>query len=153
MFPYATVYSSPDGTGWYCMPEEKDCILLHFPDEIESHAYVCSSVNLQSTDENARSDPDRKSIKNKYGQEIFFTPNSLVLTNNNGMSITIDDKQGIVLQSDKDIILNAADTIRISSEENQLLMSAAEKLLMQQSETSLELSDEVYLSGTRVNIQ
>ena len=26
-FPYATVYSSPDGTGWYCMPEYIESVL------------------------------------------------------------------------------------------------------------------------------
>lgn len=27
-FPYSTVYSSPDGTGWYCMPEKGDEVRL-----------------------------------------------------------------------------------------------------------------------------
>ena len=31
--PYATVYSTPDGTGWYCMPEGGDSIRLYAPNE------------------------------------------------------------------------------------------------------------------------
>ena len=45
-FPYSTVYSSPDGTGWYCMPEVGDAIRLYFPDNEEKNAYAISSVNL-----------------------------------------------------------------------------------------------------------
>ena len=34
-FLYSTVYSSPDGTGWYCMPEEGDSVRLYLPNEKE----------------------------------------------------------------------------------------------------------------------
>ena len=44
-FPYATVYSSGDGTGWYCMPEIGDKIRLYFPTEKEQDAYVISAYH------------------------------------------------------------------------------------------------------------
>ena len=34
--PYSTVYSSPDGTGWYCMPEEGDEVRIYFPKKKKS---------------------------------------------------------------------------------------------------------------------
>lgn len=49
VFPYATVYSTPDGTGWYCMPEIGDAVRLYFPCEKDADAYVASSVHLQSS--------------------------------------------------------------------------------------------------------
>lgn len=45
-FPFSTVYSSPDGSGWYCMPEVGDEIRLYFPTIKEKHAYVISAVHL-----------------------------------------------------------------------------------------------------------
>lgn len=48
-FEYSTVYSSEDGTGWYCMPEVGDAIRLYFPDNEEKNAYAISSVNLKSS--------------------------------------------------------------------------------------------------------
>jgi len=45
-FSFSTVYSSPDGSGWYCMPEPGDEIRLYFPTEKEKHAYVISAVHL-----------------------------------------------------------------------------------------------------------
>ena len=52
-FPYATVYSSPNGTGWYCMPEEKDSVRLYLPTEDEKDAYaleVKGNCELYRTD-------------------------------------------------------------------------------------------------------
>lgn len=48
-FPYSTVYSSPDGTGWYCMPEKGDKVRLYFPNEFEEDGYIISSINLGNT--------------------------------------------------------------------------------------------------------
>ena len=45
-FPFSTIYSSADGSGWYCMPEPGDEIRLYFPTIKEKHAYVISAVHL-----------------------------------------------------------------------------------------------------------
>lgn len=50
-FSFSTVYSSPDGSGWYCMPEQGDEIRLYFPTEKEKHAYVISAVHLPVEEE------------------------------------------------------------------------------------------------------
>ncbi|MCM1258325.1 MAG: phage late control D family protein [Roseburia sp.] len=44
-FPYSTIYSSQDGSGWYCMPEIGDHVRIYFPDGIEEHSYAISSVH------------------------------------------------------------------------------------------------------------
>jgi len=44
-FPYSTIYSSEDGSGWYCMPELSDSVRLYVPDGNEGHAYAISSVH------------------------------------------------------------------------------------------------------------
>ena len=152
-FAYATVYSSPDGTGWYCMPEEGDYVQLQFPCEDEKDAYVSSSVNEKPTDPEARSNKDHKSIKNKDGKEILMTPETLVLTNNKGMTITIDDAVGITIESDKDITLNAAGGVSLVSEQSALEMQAAGQLRLQQGTTSIELAEQIALTGAQLNMQ
>ena len=52
-FPYATVYSSPDGTGWYCMPEPGDSVRLHVP-ESEEDSFVMSAVHRETRSEERR---------------------------------------------------------------------------------------------------
>lgn len=54
-FSFSTVYSSPDGSGWYCMPEPGDEIRLYFPTEREKHGYVISAVHLPVTETHAGS--------------------------------------------------------------------------------------------------
>ena len=44
-FPYATVYSSQDGTGWYCMPEPGDKVRLYFPTDRETEAYAAGAYH------------------------------------------------------------------------------------------------------------
>ncbi|RAZ94354.1 hypothetical protein DK853_35600, partial [Klebsiella oxytoca] len=47
-FAFSTVYSSPDGTGWYCMPEVGDTVRLSFPSEQPMEGYVSSAVHEYS---------------------------------------------------------------------------------------------------------
>lgn len=152
-FAYSTIYSSPDGTGWYCMPEQGDSVRLYFPNENEAEAYVNSSVNEQSSNSSARSNPDEKSIKNKQGKEVLFKPDRLVFTNNKGMSIEIVDDEGILIESDKSITIKAKENIGIISMEQGVEMSAPEKIAFQQGNTMLELADDINVQGGRVNMQ
>ena len=152
-FAYSTIYSSPDGTGWYCMPEKGDSVRLYFPGVKEEEAYVNSSVNKESSDTQARSNPDFKSIKNKQGKEVLFMPDKLVLTNNDGSSVEINDDDGITLLSDKDIIIKAKKNVSISSEEEEVGIKADSKIILEQGETMIELADDVKMSGGQVNMQ
>ena len=39
------MYSSSDGSGWYCMPEIGDTVRVYCPDGDDGHAYAISSVH------------------------------------------------------------------------------------------------------------
>lgn len=152
-FAYSTIYSSPDGTGWYCMPEPGDSIRLYFPNEDEAEAYANSSVNEQASDSSARSNPDEKSIKNKQGKEVLFKPDRLTMTNNNGMSIEIIDDEGILIESDKSITIRAKENIGLISAEQGVEMSASDKIVFRQGDTVMELAEDINIQGGRVNMQ
>lgn len=151
-FVYATPYSTPDGTGWYCMPEIGDTIRLHMPSENEGDAYVTSSVHMESSDETERNNPDYKSIMNKQGKEILFTPESLVMTNNAGMSIEILDREGIRIISDKNITIQAADAVEITSANSKLELYASDNILLKQGNTQMNMDGEMRLNGARLNL-
>lgn len=152
-FPYATVYSSPDGTGWYCMPEIKDTIRLYFPSSREEEAYVISAVHMETSDTMARSNPEIKSMKSKYGKEIRFTPESIVITNNNGMNISILDEKGVVIESDKSIEIKAASDIEITSTQANLTFMASEEVDIKQGGTSLTIDDNISFKGGRLKME
>lgn len=118
-FPFSTVYSSPDGTGWYCMPEKGDRIRLHIPETAEEEAQVISAVHLEA-DDGLREDPDIKSIRTKYDKEIRLTPDKIVLTNHKGTSITLDDKRGIIIKSSRGISMSSQHGIEINGEQVQI---------------------------------
>ena len=150
-FPYSTVYSSPDGTGWYCMPEVGDQVRLHFPNENEEYAYVISAVHVHTEDD--RVNPDCKSFKNKYKKEIRFTPEKILLTNNSGSFIEISDEDGIRIQSNKGMKICSKEQITIYSEEGSVTLDASEFLRLQQKETMIKLNDDIILSGGELRFQ
>lgn len=153
-FPYSTVYSSPDGTGWYCMPEPGDAIRLYMPSDDEREAYVISAVHLvRSNGGCARTNPDHKSIMNKYGKEILFTPNSITFTNNKGIGMSIIDGVGIKLFSDKNIEIASSDAIEIVSEGSEIKIIAPKSITLIQSGTSVTMEKNIILKGAQTNIQ
>lgn len=152
-FPFSTVYSSPDGTGWYCMPEIKDNVRLYFPDYKEKNAYVISAVHTSSSNSAARSNPDHKSIMNKDGKELLLTPDSIVMTNNKGMSVEINDSNGISIVSTKDIKLKADGSISIASTNDEVNILADKQILLDQDGTSVTLENDIILKGSKIKYQ
>ena len=156
-FPYSTVYSSPDGTGWYCMPEEGDRVRLYFPSEREEDAYVISAINFgnmggSEMGDAPRSNPDRKSISNKYGKQIELTPTRIILTNNNGMYICLDDDKGIEIKCDKAVEITADGNLIMKSDTG-LDIQAADYIELVQGSSKLTLRDELKIEGTKFNVQ
>ena len=148
-FPFATVYSSPDGTGWYCMPEIGDQVRVYIPNNEEAHAVVFNALHVAS---GARNNPDIKSMRTKHGKEIRFTPNTLVMTNNTGMEISIIDNEGIRIDSNRNIFIKADGNIDISSGAG-LSMLAADSVVVQQGGTSLVIDDNIAFVGGKLRMQ
>lgn len=145
---YATVYSTPDGTGWYCMPETGDEVRMVIPDQYEEHAYVAGSVHLSAA--GGRADPDMKSWKNRQNKEVLFTKDSIILRNNKGMSIELSDQEGIKIISDKDIIVQSDGDIQMKSQGASVGLTAAESVLMQQGSAKIQIRDDINISGGKI---
>lgn len=112
-FPYASVYSSPDGTGWYCMPEIGDQIRLYFPAERETEAYAASAYH--EGDGGLRTNPACKFWRNKEGKEIQLSPDKILLTNNQGTYIELSDAEGIKMVSEGTVVIHANKLMSIAS--------------------------------------
>lgn len=151
-FLYSTVYSSQDGTGWYCMPEIGDQVRLYFPSEDENDAYVTSSVH-ENQGNGVRTNPDHKIWRNKEGKEIRLTPDKVLLTNHDGMSVELSDHRGIKIRSNKSVSIKAVDSVNISSSNASLEFHASNRILLKQGKTTMEISDGIHLAGAKVNLQ
>ncbi|WP_277408563.1 contractile injection system protein, VgrG/Pvc8 family [Lacrimispora xylanisolvens] len=152
-FPFSTMYSSADGTGWYCMPEKGDSARLYIPSQNESDAYVTSAVHQKSSDSNARTNPDIKSLKTRYGKEIYFTQDRIVMTNHKGDQITIHDKKGISIESSKNITMRAKGDISLTSMEQTLTMNAADQIDIGQGGSRLVIDDDIAFKGGKLRME
>lgn len=152
-FIYETIYSSPDGTGWYVMPEPKDRVRLYFPSNDERDGFAKSSLHIGYGRGGHRIEPDRKSLKTKYEKEIVLSPENITITNNKGMTIRVDDNEGIYILSDKMIEISAKQDIHIESKESTVMVVAPESVTLEQGKTKVELKDDIVIDGAKTNIQ
>lgn len=151
-YPYATVYSTPDGTGWYCMPEPGDMVRLMIPQHQERDAFVASSVHVE-TDSPDRKDPSHKVFKSRYQKEVRFTPDSIVITNNKGTRIELTDAEGIHIVSAHSIMLEAAEDLTIASDTGSLIVAGDSFVNFRQKGTSIQLDNGISFIGGNLKIQ
>lgn len=149
-FPYATVYSSLDGTGWYCMPEIGDKIRIYFPTEQESEAYVASAYH--EGDGGLRTNPECKFWRNKEGKEIQLSPDKILMTNNNGTYLELSDAEGIKMVSEGGVAIEANGSLHLSSRKESIELNAAEKVAIKQGNTILDLDGDMHLSGAQIKL-
>lgn len=136
-FPYATVYSSPDGTGWYCMPEKRDAVRVYFPDKDEGNAFAVSSVHLTC---GLRKNPDVKYIRSSHEKEILFEPTRIQITNNKGISVVLDDSKGIIIKSSKDILAAIKGNIELESGK-EINITGGKGITLTQGDSKIEVKD------------
>lgn len=151
-FEYSTVYSSEDGTGWYCMPEIGDAIRLYFPDNEEKNAYAISSVNLNSSNLEKRRDPSVKSIGTKYGKEVVMRPGAVEIIGNGNLLMRLTDDGGIEVKSDKKIVLDANQDIEITGG-GKVSIQGSSGVTLTQGSANINVQDDVTMSGGKVKIE
>ncbi len=149
-FPYATVYSTPDGTGWYCMPEIGDKIRLYFPTEKEQDAYAASAYHEGGA--GLRSTPEKKFWRNKEGKEIQLAPGKILLTNNNGTYIELSDAKGVEIVSAGTVSLSAGGMLSISSRSSTIELSAPNRVKLKQGDTVMDLGGDLNMSGAQIKL-
>ena len=89
---------------------------------------------------------------NKQKKEILFTPSSLLITNNNGMSIELSDQEGIKIISDKAIKIQSDAAVDITSTTSTLSVTAPQRLTFNQGGTSMDMQDKLVMTGAQVHL-
>lgn len=149
-FLYATNYSSPDGGGWYCMPEIGDKVRLYFPDSRDQEAYAVSAFHEQGA--TLRQNPKLKFWRNKEGKEIQLAPGKVLLTNNNGTYVELSDTDGVNIVSAGSVTLSAGGALRISSANSSIELSAPNKVKIKQGDTEMNLGGDLNMSGAQIKL-
>ena len=148
LLSYVTIYSSPDGGGWYCMPEIGDRVMVKFPDSKDSNAYVQNAVHVGAG--NGRDNSKVKFFKNKEGKEIRLSPESIIITNNNGTSIELIDDGGVYIKSRGVLSIDANLEVDIESKSSSIKVISKDSIQLNQNGTQMELSDRAITRGSKV---
>ena len=134
------------------MPEPGDMVRLTIPGKEEKEAFVTSSVHME-TDSADRKDPNVKSFKSKYQKEVRFTPDSIVITNNQGTKIELTDAEGINIVSAHSVMLEAAEDMTISSDTGSLIVAGTSSVNLKQGGTAINMDKGITFTGGELKVQ
>ena len=148
-FDYSTPYSSPDGTGWYFMPETGDNVRLHFPTQRERDAYAISSTHITHGD---RSNPEVKFIRTGRGQAITFYPDSILIDDGNGSTILMEKKNGIEIKTDKSISMQATNNIEVYGRSKVNIMGE-QGVHIRNNDSLIHVEDTIDIAAAHIRVQ
>jgi len=159
-FPYATVAASPDGGGWYCMPEVGEKIRLYCPTKEESKAFVVNAIDTHEAKSGAEakedrmSNPDNKSLKTDANKEVKFTPNGILIECDGGQASMNLNRDGTIdVIGQKNINIACAKNLSLRAE-NEMTISAQKSVdILCETGSSLIMNegDEILATGTRTH--
>lgn len=118
-FPFSTVAASPDGSGWYCMPQKGDRVRIFFPTDDEKEGYAITNIQGESApaSDSSMGNPDAKDITTPDGKAVRFVEG--------GIQLSVGDEKGIItltndgkaeIRTDEDIEIGAAETLYFTTE-------------------------------------
>lgn len=145
-FPFATVYSSSDGSGWYVMPEEKDYVRMMFPSADASEAYAASSINMVPMEK-----VKDKSFKAPGGREILLTEDTIeIICDHQKIFVNLSKKDGISIVSAQDINVSADGNISLDAK-GKVQLLAKDEIELQSGSAHVKIkSDHVAMGGSSV---
>ena len=161
LFPYTTMYTAEGSTGWYCMPEIDDTVMIYFPTEQEKYAVGVNSIRVQNKGSDKIGDTDVKYFRTKNGKELKFSPEEILITCCNGTDektgekhityIRLHDNNGIEMMSTEPIFLKSDDNIALQAKE-QIFFAAKEEIVFKCKTSQITINDMVDIAGKEIRM-
>jgi len=156
-FPYSTMSASPDGSGWYCMPEKGDQVRVYFPTSEEHEAYAVSSVSSHQPSPGDKEDPmgnpNVKYLKTASDQVIKFAEDGIIINSGSGMAtIFLGNSGNISIYGENNVNVTARETLSLVSQ-NQLLLGAQESVTLKNeagASVTLDSGGNINIAGTKI---
>lgn len=158
-FPFSTLSASPDGSGWYYMPEKGDKIRVYFASKYTKDVIAVSAVS--SYDGKSGGVPDRmgdsssKYLGNPQGQEMKLGADGIYLSSNKGASaVKIGNGGDITLSAKGTINIEAAENLDITAEEAISLQALEQAVITCSKGGMIQMPEDgnVYIQGTEVKV-
>ena len=146
-FPFATTYSSADGSGWYVMPEKEDYVRILFPSEDTKDAFAVSSINTAPLKE-----PKNKSFKAPGGREILLTDDAIeIIAEHKKTFIKLDKSGNINVVAAKDIVISSSDGNINFDAKGKIQLIGQKEIIAQSGQSHVKiLSNQVGIGGSNV---
>lgn len=151
-FDYSTGYSSEGNSGWYCMPEKKDHVLVYFSNNKEESGVALSSVRKDSnkSDNNKVDNPDTKYFRTSNGKELMFSPKEVLISAKDGeVYIKLNEDDGIEIFSKKEIKISSTEDLTIDTGAN-LSISAEKDISISCKQSSITMDGVTIIKANQV---
>lgn len=151
-FSYSSGYTAEGNSGWYCMPELKDHVLVHFPDNKEENGISISSVRKDSekATNNKVDNPDVKYFRTKSGKELMFSPEEILISAKDGeIFIKLNEKEGIQIYSTKPVKITTKEDLVMVADKN-VVITAKDNINLTCKDSSITMDGTVSLKGKEV---
>lgn len=160
-FHYTTTYTAEGNSGWYCMPEVGDTVMIYFPTREEKDGVGVNSLRVLEKGSDKLSDPAVKYFRTKDGKELKFSPEEILITCCNGTNeqtgekqviyIRLHEQNGIQITSTEPILLKSDKNIDLQAEE-QIFIVAKEEIVFKCKTSQITVNEMVDIAGKEVRI-
>ena len=134
------------------MPELGDSVKLYFPSlkEEQGIILILNSIRRQMKDGDETSKPEIKFFRTKFGKEIMFSKDEIVISCIDGEEyIKLNEKSGIEIHSKKDIRVTSKDNLVVNAGDN-LIVDAQDEIKIACKESGLLLDRAITIKGTDI---
>lgn len=160
-FPYTTTYTAEGNSGWYCMPEVDDTVMIYFPTKEEKYGVGVNSLRVLERGSDKISDPEVKYFRTKNGKELKFSPEEILITCCNGTDeqtgkehiiyIRLHQNSGVEITSTEPILLKSDDNIELQAKE-QIFFAAKEEILFKCKTSQITVNEMVDVAAKEVRL-
>lgn len=155
-FPYSTPSASPDGSGWYYMPEEGDCLRVYFPTKYMKDVLAISAVSNYKGEAGSdrMADPGTKYLRSASGQEMNMGGSGIYLASAGGAASLKVGNDGKIVVKGNQVEITATESIDIVDAANINFHSAAGALYKssQGGTAMLDTTGNLIISGSQLKI-
>lgn len=129
-FPYSTLSASPDGSGWYCMPEKGDFVRVYFPSKYTGEAIALSAVSKYKQPKGGGSDKmqdtNTKYLSTRHDKSVSLSPDGITVSCDGGAAslcvngegtLSLSAKNKIEITGQKEVSITAGNEISIHTQE------------------------------------
>ncbi|SNS56617.1 Phage late control gene D protein (GPD) [Anaerovirgula multivorans] len=160
-FPYTTIYTAEGNSGWYCMPELNDTVLIYFPTRQEHKGVGMNAIRVENKSTDKIQNPDIKYFRTKNGKELKFSPDEIQITCINGTDketgesriiyIRLNQDTGIEIISTEPIHFKTEKGIKLEAEDT-IKILASEQIKLKCKTSEIKIDSQIDICGEDVKI-